>query len=171
MSKTSSAKKRATRTTSNIFAMFTQNQIAEFKEAFNVIVNIARIILLKNFHQDLKATNNKSGRVYPDDELQNMLSEAPGPLNFTMFLSIFGERIAGGDNPDVIKAAFKTFDPFETGMVNVEELRKNLTRFGDKLTDEELDTAFAEAHVDSKGRFNIDSYIKLITGSGDDEQQ
>lgn len=123
-----------------------------------------------------------------------MLSEAPGPLNFTMFLSIFGERIAGwffdeifvlfvpksnvfspcflgGDNPDVIKAAFKTFDPFETGMVNVEELRKNLTRFGDKLTDEELDTAFAEAHVDSKGRFNIDSYIKLITGSGDDEQQ
>lgn len=33
--------------------------------------------------------------MYPDEELQNMLSEAPGPLNFTMFLSIFGERIAG----------------------------------------------------------------------------
>lgn len=40
-----------------------------------------------------------------------------------------------------------------------------LTRFGEKLTDEELDTALAEARVDSKGRFNIDSYVKLITGS------
>ncbi|KAH9426355.1 myosin regulatory light polypeptide 9-like [Dermatophagoides pteronyssinus] len=168
MSKTSSAKKRATRTTSNIFAMFTQNQIAEFKEAFQFIDQDKDGLISKS---DLRQTFDALGRVYPDDELQNMLSEAPGPLNFTMFLSIFGERIAGGDNPDVIKAAFKTFDPFETGMVNVEELRKNLTRFGDKLTDEELDTAFAEAHVDSKGRFNIDSYIKLITGSGDDEQQ
>ncbi len=35
------------------------------------------------------------GRMYPDEQLQSMLSEAPGPLNFTMFLSIFGERVAG----------------------------------------------------------------------------
>ena len=100
-----------------------------------------------------------------------MLSEAPGPLNFTMFLSIFGERIAGGDNPDIIRSAFKTFDPDESGMVNVEELRKMLTRFGEKLSDEELDTALAEARVDSRGRFNIDSYVKLITGSEQDEDQ
>lgn len=39
--------------------------------------------------------SQKTGRLYPDSELQSMLSEAPGPLNFTMFLSIFGERIAG----------------------------------------------------------------------------
>lgn len=56
-------------------------------------------------------------------------------------------------------------------MVDVEELRRNLGRFGEKLTEEELDLAFAEARMDSKGRFNIDAYIKLITGSGDDEQQ
>lgn len=73
--------------------------------------------------------------------------------------------LPGGDNPDIIRSAFKTFDADETGLVNAEELRKMLTRFGEKLTDEELDTALAEARVDSKGRFNIDSYVKLITGS------
>jgi hypothetical protein len=35
------------------------------------------------------------GRLVPEDDLQSMLAEAPGPLNFTMFLSIFGERIMG----------------------------------------------------------------------------
>lgn len=56
-------------------------------------------------------------------------------------------------------------------MANIDELKRNLSRFGEKLTEDELDLAFAEARVDSKGRFNIDEYVKLITGSGDDEQQ
>ena len=87
-----SSKKRAGRTTSNVFAMFTQNQIAEFKEAFQFIDSNKDGIIDKN---DLRATFDSLGRMYPDAELQSMLQEAPGPLNFTMFLSIFGERIAG----------------------------------------------------------------------------
>ncbi|KAI7694734.1 Myosin regulatory light polypeptide 9 [Sarcoptes scabiei] len=154
--KTSSAKKRATRTTSNIFAMFSQNQIAEFKEAFTFIDQDKDGLISK---ADLRTTFDALGRMYPDDQLQGMLNEAPGPLNFTMFLSIFGERIA----------AFKTFDNDETGMVNAEDLRKMLTKFGEKLTDEEMDLALAEARMDSKGRFNIDSFIKLITGSEQEE--
>lgn len=35
------------------------------------------------------------GRLVGDNDLQSMLAEAPGPLNFTVFLSIFGERILG----------------------------------------------------------------------------
>lgn len=54
-------------------------------------------------------------------------------------------------------------------MVNAEDLRKMLTKFGEKLTDEEMDLALAEARMDSKGRFNIDSFIKLITGSEQEE--
>lgn len=164
--KTSSQKKRATRTTSNIFAMFTQNQIAEFKEAFQFIDQDKDGLISKS---DLRQTFDALGRMYPDDQLQEMLAEAPGPLNFTMFLSIFGERIAGGDNPDIIRSAFKTFEKDESGTVNVEELRKMMTKFGEKFTEEEMDTALAEAKVDSKGRFNIDSYVKLITGSQQDE--
>lgn len=99
-----------------------------------------------------------------------MLKEAPGLLNFTMFLSIFGERIMGGDNADTIRSAFKTFDADQSGFVNEDDLRRQLTRFGDKLSEEELDHAFAEARVDSKGRFNIDSYVRMITGSARDEE-
>ena len=111
------------------------------------------------------------GRIVPDDDLQGMLNEAPGPLNFTMFLSILGDRImGGGDEPDVIRQAFKTFDPESTGFVNEDELRLQLKTFGEKLTDEEMDSAFADARVDSKGRFSIDNFVRLITGSAKDEE-
>ena len=32
-----------------------------------------------------------------------MMNEAPGPINFTMFLTMFGERLQGTDPEEVIK--------------------------------------------------------------------
>lgn len=164
-----STKRRAQRTTSNIFAMFTQNQIAEFKEAFGFMDSDKDGLISKN---DLRATWDALGRIMNDADLQSMLDEAPGALNFTVFLAIFGDRImGGGDDPDVVRAAFKTFDPEETGFVNEEELRTQLKTFGEKFTDEELDDALADAKVDKQGRFNIDTYVRMITGSSKDEEE
>ena len=41
-----------------------------------------------------------------------MMNEAPGPINFTMFLTMFGEKLNGTDPDDVIEnaAATKLFD-------------------------------------------------------------
>lgn len=36
-----------------------------------------------------------TGRLCTEDELNSMIAEAPGPINFTMFLTIFGERAQG----------------------------------------------------------------------------
>ena len=38
-----------------------------------------------------------------------------GPLNFTMFLTLFGEKLNGTDPEDVIKNAFACFDFAATG--------------------------------------------------------
>lgn len=81
-----------------------------------------------------------------DDELEEMLNEGKGPINFTVFLSLFGEKLNGksfwkiykgqnvlvagifntfyslGTDPeDTILAAFKLFDPNGTGFVNKDE--------------------------------------------------
>ena len=84
--------KKATRATSNVFAMFEQKQIAEFKEAFGLfdndkdgVINLA----------DLKEVYSNLGKIPKDAELKAMLDEASGPLNFTMMLSLFGDRLGG----------------------------------------------------------------------------
>ena len=43
------------------------------------------------------------------------MSEAAGPINFTMFLTMFGEKLNGTDPEEVIKNAFMCFDEETTG--------------------------------------------------------
>lgn len=144
-------KKRPQRATSNVFAMFDQSQIQEFKEAFNMIdQNRDGFIDKEDLHDMLASLGNWSENQYmqhvryhhqtralnlpycfilsywvflfffpgknPSDEyLEGMMSEAPGPINFTMFLTMFGERLNGTDPEDVIRNAFTCFDEDGSG--------------------------------------------------------
>jgi len=100
-------KNRPKRMTSNVFAMFDQNQIQEFKEAFNMIdANKDQLI----DQGDLAEIYASLGKNPTDKELDDMIKMAPGPINFTMFLTMFGEKLMGTDPEDVIKNAFQCFD-------------------------------------------------------------
>lgn len=78
------------------------------------------------------------GKNPTDEYLEGMMNEAPGPINFTMFLTLFGERLQGTDPEDVIKNAFGCFDEDNDGVVNEEKLRELLTTMGDRFTDEDV---------------------------------
>lgn len=58
---------------------------------------------------------SSSGKNPSDEYLEGMMSEAPGPINFTMFLTMFGERLNGTDPEDVIRNAFACFDEEGSG--------------------------------------------------------
>lgn len=131
-------KKRAQRATSNVFAMFDQAQIAEFKEAFNMIDQNRDGFVEKEDLHDMLASLGKN----PTDEyLEAMMNEAPGPINFTMFLTLFGERLQGTDPEDVIKNAFGCFDEENSGVIPEDRLRELLTTMGDRFTDEDVSSS------------------------------
>lgn len=46
--------------------------------------------------EDLRGTWDAVGKLVSDKELDEMLHEAPGPVNFTQLLSLFANRMAGG---------------------------------------------------------------------------
>ena len=56
-----------------------------------------------------------TGKNVDDKYLEDMVKDAPGAINFTMFLTMFGERLTGTDPEDVIKNAFGCFDEEGTG--------------------------------------------------------
>ena len=78
------------------------------------------------------------GKNPTDDYLEAMMNEAPGPINFTMFLTLFGERLQGTDPEDVIKNAFGCFDEDNNGVLSEDRLRELLTTMGDRFTDEDV---------------------------------
>jgi len=132
---------RPQRATSNVFAMFDQAQIQEFKEAFNMIDQNHDGFIDK---EDLDAMLNSLGKLTDDRMLEGMLSEAPGPLNFTMFLTMFGEKMTGTDPEDVILNAFGAFDEDSRGNISEDNLREVLTTMGDRMTDEQVDEILRE---------------------------
>lgn len=110
--------------------MFSQAQVAEFKEAFqlmdhdkdgNLFITIINQkywtspILISGIisKSDLRATCDAVGKLASEKELDEMVNEATGPINFTQLLALFGNRMAdsgGTDDDDVVVAAFKSFD-------------------------------------------------------------
>ena len=51
------------------------------------------------------------------EKLTMMMSEASGPINFTVFLEMLANKLHGTDPEDVIVDAFKLFDPENTGKI------------------------------------------------------
>lgn len=122
------------------------------------------------------------------------MAEAPGPINFTMFLTMFGERLNGTDPEDVIRNAFACFDeegsgespggvaevgglfghaftPLlrPTGVIHEDHLRELLTTMGDRFTDEEVDELFREAPIDKKGNFNYAEFTRILKHGAKDK--
>lgn len=151
-------KKRAQRATSNVFAMFNQDQIQEFKEAFNMIDQNRDGFIDKEDLHDMLASLGKDPT---DDYLEAMMNEAPGAINFTMFLTLFGERLQGTDPEDVIKNAFGCFDDDNSGFLHEDRLRELLTTMGDQITDEEVDEMYREEPI-KNGIVNYMEFTRIL---------
>ena len=52
-----------------------------------------------------------------NEELDAMMKEASGPINFTVFLTMFGKKLKGAGPEDVITGAFKVLDPEGKGTI------------------------------------------------------
>lgn len=151
-------KKRAQRATSNVFAMFDQAQIQEFKEAFNMIDQNRDGFIDKEDLHDMLASLGKNPT---DQQLDQMMGEAPGPINFTMFLTMFGEKLNGTDPEEVIRNAFACFDEDNKGYINEDRLRELLTTMGDRFTEDEVDEMYREAPIKG-GNFDYVEFIRIL---------
>ena len=121
---------------------------------------------------DLRSTFDALGKLVSDKELDEMLGEATGPLNFTQLLTLFANRMSGGgqDDDDVVIAAFKTFD--NDGKIDSERFRYALMTWGsDKFTSDEVDDAFDQMVIDDKGFIDTASLIAMLTGGEGEEEE
>jgi len=161
--------KKAKRSGSNVFSMFSQHQVAEFKEGFQLMDHDKDGIITKN---DLRATFDAVGKLANEKELDEMINEAPGPINFTQLLGLFGNRMAdsgGTDDDEVVIAAFKSFD--ESGTIDSERFRHALMTWGDKFSAKEVDDAFDAMEIDDKGRIDTLALIQLLTAAPEEEEE
>lgn len=59
--------------------------------------------------EDLKFIFDQVGRIITDAEIEEMLEDAPGPINFTQLLQLFASRMQGGGKQQSILRNFKLY--------------------------------------------------------------
>merc|ERR1712045_717885 len=122
-------KKRAQRATSNVFAMFDQDQIQEFKEAFNMIDQNRDGFI---DHDDLKDMLASLGKDVSDDYLDDVIRNAfacfdeanVGTLHedyLRELLTALGDRFSQEDVDDLYKEA-----PIKNGQFDYAEFTRIL---------------------------------------------
>ncbi|KAM6985231.1 myosin light chain 5-like [Aplochiton taeniatus] len=148
--------------------MFEQSQIQEFKEAFTLIDQNRDGFIDK---EDLKDTYASLGRLnVKDNDLEDMLKEASGPINFTMFLNLFGEKLHGTDPEETITNAFKMFDPDAKGVIHKDELQHLLMTQADRFTAEEVKQMFQSSNIDTLGNLDYKALCYIITHGEEQEE-
>ena len=152
---------------SSVFSCFSQQQVNEFKEGFQMMDADKDGILNKS---DIRSSFDLIGKIVSDKDLDEMLADAPGPINFTMLLSMFASRQSGeADDDDVIVAAFKAFDEGD-GTINSDSLRHSLMTWGEKFTAKEVDDAFEQFDIDDAGKIDMGGALELLVGGKKDDE-
>ncbi|XP_060747972.1 myosin regulatory light chain 2, skeletal muscle [Tachysurus vachellii] len=153
---------------SNVFSMFEQSQIQEYKEAFTIIDQNRDGIISKDDLRDVLASMGQLN--VKNEELEAMIKEASGPINFTVFLTMFGEKLKGADPEDVIVSAFKVLDPEGTGTIKKAFLEELLTTQCDRFSAEEMKNLWAAFPPDVAGNVDYKNICYVITHGEEKEE-
>merc|ERR1712018_393884 len=162
-------KKKSKKSTSNVFSQFEQQQIQEFKEAFQMIDADRNGIITVG---DLKATYASLGvRNVDQEELEKMTAEAGAPINFTIFLSMLADKLHGTDPEDVILKAFKVFDPENKGTIHKDYITQVLKTNADRFNDEEIGQMFSLCAPNEEGQFDYKALCYTLTHGADPDEE
>jgi len=144
----------------------TEEQIAEFKEAFSLFDKDGDGTITT---KELGTVMRSLGQNPTEAELQDMINEVDadgnGTIDFPEFLSLMARKMKDTDtedNEEELIEAFKVFDRNGNGFISAAELRYVMTNLGEKLTDEEVDEMIREADVDGGGQINYEEFVKMM---------
>lgn len=141
----------------------TEEQIAEFKEAFSLFDKDGDGTITT---KELGTVMRSLGQNPTEAELQDMINEVDadgnGTIDFPEFLTLMARKMKDTDSEEELIEAFKVFDRDGNGLISAAELRHVMTNLGEKLTDEEVDEMIREADIDGDGQINYEEFVGMM---------
>ncbi|XP_030759466.1 myosin-2 essential light chain isoform X2 [Sitophilus oryzae] len=143
-------------------ANYTEDQMAEFQEAFYLFdnrgdgkIHVAQIgDALRALGQNPTESDvKKYTHQYKPDER----------VSFEVFLPIYQQisKTRAADTAEDFIEGLRHFDKDGNGFISAAELRHLLTTLGEKLTDDEVGELL-QGQEDSQGNVNYEEFVKLV---------
>jgi len=143
----------------------TEEQIAEFKEAFFLFDKDGDGSITT---RELGTVMRSLGQNPTETELQDMIHEVDadgsGTIDFPEFLALMAKKMKETDTEEELIEAFRVFDRDGNGLISAAELRHVMINLEKKLTDEEVDEMIREADIDGDGHINYEEFVRMMTG-------
>ncbi|CAO1617612.1 unnamed protein product [Jaminaea pallidilutea] len=155
------------RQSSGVYNTLNPQQIKTFKECFNLVDQDSDGFVSS---EDLRVMLQNLGmRSEPKDVARYMDgmggrdNRGRQGVNFTQFLTMFGELLSGMDDAATLSEAFACFDEKDQGVVDASELRQWLGGVGDKMSDAEIDRLLSGPFTDRSGRrFDYKAFVEAV---------
>ncbi|KAL3474600.1 hypothetical protein BJX99DRAFT_231295 [Aspergillus californicus] len=142
----------------------TKEQIAEFKEVFNLFDKDGTGDITAS---ELGEVMHSLGQNPTDTELQDIIDELDvdrtGTIDFEEFLVMMSRKVKGGDPEAELREAFAVFDRDNSGTIDADELRQVLRSIGEGVSDEDVDDMLREADVNGDGSIDYQEFVRLMT--------
>lgn len=139
----------------------TKEQIAEFKESFDVFDQDGNGNITAT---ELGDVMRKLGQSPTDEELKSMIADVDadksGNITFDEFLTMMG-AYSQTSEADKIECAFKAFDKDGNGLITRSELKEAMSKLGG-VSDAEIDQMIRNADGDGDGKVNYKEFAKMM---------
>lgn len=144
-------------------ANLTEEQIAEYKQAFEVMDkdgsgNIDADELVQLFKQ--------LGRNPSKEQLKAMIAKADldgdGEISFNEFCSMMSKRDKFVTFETELKDAFAVFDKDGDGSITAQELLQTMKDLGENIGDDEIELMINEADMNGDGEMDFNEFVRIM---------
>lgn len=141
----------------------TEQQIAEFREAFDLIDkdNNGRITT-----EDLLVMMRSLGQNPTGQELKDMVDpldgDGDGEIDFDEFLTVMASGMKATDTEDELKCAFEALDRNHDGYITGAELKAAMVRLGERLTDEEVQEVIRATDSNGDRLMDFGEFVQMM---------
>jgi len=141
---------------------FTEDQLAEFQEAFLLYDNRGDGKISVSLIGDV---TRALGQNPTESEVKKLVHEhrADDRVSFETFVPILQAIMArrSTDTSEDFVEGLRHFDKDGNGFISTAELRHLLTTLGEKLSDEEVEQLFS-GHENSQGNVNYEEFVRTV---------
>ena len=145
----------------------TEEQIAEFKEAFSLFDKDGDgTITTKELGTVMRSLGNNP----TDGELQDMINEVDadgnGTLEFDEFCNLMARQMLdSSQQEEELKQRFAMFDKDGNGTIDRDELREVMQQLGEKLSEEDIEEMIQDADQNGDGVIDYNEFVRYMTAS------
>jgi len=143
---------------------FREQDIDEFRECFYLNARNGSIRTL----DELSLIMRSLGMSPTIAELRKYLKDKGGRMAFSDFLETIHAHNQVEKIPDEILDAFKAADVHKKGTIPAKELKHILGKWGEKLSQREVDQIFREANVNVTGVVKYADFVRIVSAPAPD---